>query len=169
MRGGKFGRTWKLDINKRLDRLITNIQVIDDEKSCWNWIGPSKRNKGGYGAYKWSGQTWLSHRLIWHLFIEPLTDPEIKCCHKCDNRLCARPSHLFIGTQNDNIQDMKQKGRARSPKGSASKMSKLTEGDIPEIKKLRKQGMTQEAIGNKYEVCHSAIGSILRGKTWTHV
>ena len=163
-----MAKGWHITLDKKKERVINKINLIIDSNSCWNWTG-SIRNKGGYGSYKWNRQDWLAHRLIWHLFVEPLTDPEIKLLHKCDNVLCVRPLHLFTGTQLDNIQDMVNKGRARSNKGSASGMAKLTEEKVDEIYKLSELGLTQTKIGTNFGVSHATIGRILRGNTWKHV
>jgi hypothetical protein len=84
--------------------------------------------------------------------------------HKCDNKLCVRPSHLFLGTNADNMADRDTKGR--QAKGASSGSAKLTE---TQVKAIRRDTRTQRVIGKDYGVSHALIGYIKRNEAWTHV
>lgn len=74
---------------------------------CWEWVGKIKVGKeGGYGIFR----DMRAHRYSWELFNGLIPDKLI-ICHKCDNRKCVNPDHLFLGTQFDNMKDMTKKGR----------------------------------------------------------
>jgi len=75
---------------------------------CWEWNGTIQNT--GYGA-KWiKGKQFHTHRLAYAWANGPI--PNGMCvCHKCDNKICVNPGHLFLGTQTDNLQDMCRKGR----------------------------------------------------------
>lgn len=79
---------------------------------CWEW--KLARDRTGYGRTKLRHVTWQAHRMSWKL-----TNGEIPkglfVCHKCDNRPCVNPSHLFLGTNSDNLKDAVAKGRQKSP------------------------------------------------------
>lgn len=98
--------------------------------------------------------------------------PDGMCClHKCDNRLCVSPDHLFLGTKADNTHDMIRKGRWRSPPlrtGETATGAKLTESDVREIRKLGSE-MTQKNIGLRYGVSQVLVGKILRREVWKHL
>lgn len=78
-------------------------------KGCWLW--PGARNHGGYGVMRYRGKTRRVHRVSAHLFLGFDLDGSVKVLHRCDNPSCFNPSHLFDGTQKDNIADARAKGR----------------------------------------------------------
>jgi len=86
---------------------------ISKTESCWSWTGTIMKH--GYGMLSIGGKFRLAHRYSWELFNGHIPDG-LYALHHCDNPLCVRPDHLFIGTQKDNIMDMMAKGRHRSQK-----------------------------------------------------
>lgn len=77
---------------------------------CWEWLG--SRTKDGYGRFFVTRTNpVLAHRYSFTEAFGLGLGTEQKCCHKCDNPSCVRPSHLFSGTQQINVQDMIKKGR----------------------------------------------------------
>ena len=92
---------------QRLDYYSTPDRL----SGCHIWHGPSVN--GGYGHLRYHGQKWLAHRLAWTLKHGPIPDGMI-LCHRCDERRCCNPDHLFLGTRGDNMADLKAKRLARS-------------------------------------------------------
>lgn len=78
---------------------------------CWMWAGHFGND--GYGKTKWLGDTIRAHRLIWKLLHGEIPEG-LWVLHKCDNRQCVNPEHLFLGTQLDNEKDKDAKGRRRN-------------------------------------------------------
>src|SRR5690606_17309423 len=79
--------------------------------SCWNWTA-SKR--AGYGAFKFEGKVIGAHVFSYRYFKGHINSG-LDVCHKCDNRACVNPDHLFLGSRSDNMQDAKRKGRLAVP------------------------------------------------------
>ena len=77
--------------------------------SCWEWTGATNRN-GGYGQIGVRGKIIRAHRLSW-VWVNNKIPKDMHVLHKCDNRVCVNPDHLFLGTQKDNMQDCVRKGR----------------------------------------------------------
>jgi hypothetical protein len=145
-----------------LDRLLA-YAAEDTETGCWNWTG--SLNRGGYGRLNIEGKTYSAHRLIYWAATGAWPG-ELFCCHKCDNRRCVNPWHLFLGTRRDNIDDMLRKGRQNH--GQSSGKTRLTEEDVAVIFDLRRQGWKQSAIANRFGVVPHTISRILAKKRWVY-
>lgn len=145
------------------ERIMKNINC--DENNCWNW--QLRIDDSGYGYATYRRSPMRTHRLSWIVFKGEI--PKGKCvCHSCDNRKCCNPNHLFIGSNKENSEDMKEKGR--QVKGSKSPFSKLNENQVLEIRKLYETGnFTQLFLGEKFGVRQTKISEIVNRKTWKHI
>ena len=131
---------------------------------CWNWTRST--NGVGYGKLKLQGRYWLAHRLAYTILV---ADPgTMLLCHKCDNRGCVNPSHMFIGRHKDNTSDCIRKGRFAV--GNKVTGSYLTEQDILNIRALyvpRKFGRYK--IARTLGLSPIAIGGVINGNNWSWV
>lgn len=140
---------------------------------CWVWIGGKSRTtrKAGneyYGYMKFMGKLQSAHRASWKLHYGEIPIG-LNVCHKCDNTSCCNPEHLLLGTDQDNVQDKIKKGRANLPRGSRHHRSKLTEGNVREIRELLKSGIGQTEISKKYKVSVGCIEGVRKGNNWQWV
>lgn len=87
---------------------------------CWLWVG--EVDKDGYGRVKHKGRGHRTHRMSWELTNGQIPKG-ILVLHTCDNPTCVRPSHLFLGTTQDNIDDKTRKGRAPGRRKLATKLT----------------------------------------------
>lgn len=134
---------------------------------CWLWTGGTRQR--GYGSL--SGLR--AHRISWGIHFGPIP-PALLVCHHCDNRLCVRPDHLFLGTHSDNSRDMVSKRRHRAathpmPRGSASNNSKLKEDQVVVILRRYTEGALQADLARQFGVGQTTISAIVRRLTWRHL
>src|SRR3990167_10376201 len=105
---------------------------VNKTNSCWLWI--ASKFHDGYGQFRHEGSMKLAHRISYELHYGPIPD-ELCVCHICDVPSCVNPEHLFLGTQQENMEDKVKKGRARG-----GNPRKLTEDQIKEIDAFYKCG-----------------------------
>jgi hypothetical protein len=129
---------------------------------CWEWAGSIS---GGYGTYRYREKTHKAHRVAFA--VETGSWPQGVVMHTCDNPKCCNPAHLRVGTHQENMTDMKQKGRARSGGvGSSCKLAKLNERAVAEILSTKMQA---KDICSRFGIGKSAAYSVLARRTWKHV
>lgn len=160
-----FGRDYSKkhnSINVIVKRFWVNVKKTN---KCWEWqLG---KDKNGYGIFTIKGHSYKAHRISYQIINGKI--PEKMCIlHKCDNPLCVRPDHLFLGTLADNSIDMVMKGRSLF--GEKNRKSKLKDSDILKIRSIyNKNKITQTEIANIFNVTQSMIGFIVRKENWIHI
>lgn len=124
------------------------------ENGCLLWqLSTYKKGYGSIALSRPDGRksTIAAHRHIWQQLNGPVPDG-LFVCHTCDTPLCCEPTHLFLGTTQENTMDKVHKGRAQG---------KLCAADIRKIFALRDNDLTQQAIADVMGVSRSLIGLIL--------
>lgn len=144
------------------DRFWARVRKTD---GCWLWtLAPTCHGYGFLGVGGAGGKNVLAHRLSWELHYGPIPTG-LFVCHQCDNRLCVRPHHLFLGTCADNLRDMAEKGR--STIGERNPMAKLTWADVDAIReRYQAESPRLKNLAKEYGVSPRAIALIVKGQTW---
>lgn len=161
--------------------------------SCWEWQSALSY---GYGVTSVDGSARRAHRVSWEEEHGPISDG-LCVLHKCDNRKCVRPDHLFLGTRAENTADMVAKGRSaagdkngsrrypeRLPRGDLhparahperlcrgedSPKAKLKEADVVLIRNLVANGEKQASVSRRIGISVMSVSLIVRRQQWKHV
>jgi len=136
--------------------------------SCWLWKGAIS---AGYGTLQWkpSGlRIQKAHRVAWLLTYGEIPHG-LSVCHHCDNPPCVNPQHLFLGTQRDNMQDARRKGRRPNVKGQANPNAQLTELEVGYIREGLSEGYCPAAMARAFGIPWHIVSKIDRRRTWRHV
>lgn len=150
---------------------------------CWVWTAYC--DKKGYGGFC-VGQSKMkrAHRVSWKMHFGELPVDKPHVLHHCDNPSCVNPSHLWAGTNADNNADMMAKKRGvflrgdqhgarlhpeSHAHGSEHHSAKLTEADIPEVRRRRREGEPLSSIARSFGVHECTINDAVKGRTWKHV
>jgi hypothetical protein len=149
---------------KRLEERFW-AKVIKTSK-CWLWNGSLR---SGYGQLSETYRTqkynknWAAHRLSWTFHFGPIPKG-LFVCHQCDNRACVNPSHLFIGTQQENLSDMVAKGR--STYGDRNSNARLNTRQVITIRCLRKMGILPNYLSTRFGVSKTHVYRICKNLNW---
>ena len=147
------------------DRITDNMK-IDPVSSCWEW--QNHRDRQGYGRIIVRGKTWQAHRLSYSLLFKPTgysVIPEGMCVlHRCDTPCCVNPTHLFLGTNQDNVDDKMSKGRH-----PGETWAKISRTDASRIKRRILAGEKISSIAVDYPIGETAIYMIKSGTNWKDV
>lgn len=138
---------------------------VDRSGECWEWL--ASKTHDGYGRHHYDGGT-MAHRLAYELTRGPI--PAGMCvCHACDNRGCVNPTHLWLGTQADNIKDMRVKGRGPRLEGERHGRAKLTASNVRDIRARHAEGVSARQLAREYGVAATTITRIFHGGWGTEV
>ncbi len=135
------------------------------ENECWNYLCGVSRN--GYGQFYINRIQFRSNRIAYYIInnIDPLY---LDVLHTCDNPRCCNPNHLFLGTHQDNMNDIVAKGKQL--KGENHHFAKLTEEQVKNIRyKSSILGYTQMELAQEYNTHQTNISLICAHKIWRYV
>ena len=159
---------------------------VDKSGGCWVWRGGKDRR--GYGLFRGHRSKMVrAHRFSWELHNQDVIPEGMLVCHHCDNPPCVRPDHLFVGTVQDNSDDMILKGRSsrcgnsglqngsytrpdKRPRGERSGVHKVSNEQVRAIRTMwATSELSQTSIGALFGLTGSNVSCIVRRKTWRHI
>ena len=149
------------------ERFWKYVEKSPGANGCWEWTGYKARDGGGI-LYIGDRTTTRAYRVSWQLHSGQIPDG-LEVCHRCDNRGCVRPDHLFIGTHADNMRDAIRKGRlsivlpGNALHGEASSRSVLT---LEQVRYIVASKESKKALALKFGVHPETIYLARAGKTW---
>ena len=145
-------------------------EKVRKTEGCWEWTGAPDAD--GYGRLViFVDERWKmmkAHRFSWFLETGELP-AHLLVLHHCDNRKCVRPSHLFLGTAEENVQDRVRKNRTGRMCGAKNPQTKITEAHVLKARQQYAQGVSVAQIARDLAVPYSAIRFALVGRSWKHV
>ena len=165
------------DILSKDRAFISKLKKVDagykNEKGsvskCWEWQGAYFQN--GYGRLGTPVDTKGESIHRTHRYAYYLANGKIKksrsILHKCDNRICCNPKHLYQGDHRQNMRDMT--ARSRQARGETSGRAVFIEEDISAIRFFYKVGFTLSNLMVMYDSAKSTMGNIINRRVWTHV
>lgn len=121
---------------------------------CWPYTNAT--NSEGRPYFRVNGKNVLAYRLVYELMIGPPGKKMVR--HKCDNPICCNPKHLTLGTNTENMADMKERERHGMPHHVVRAMRKLAAG-----------GMSHQEIADLYGKGRSTVTEAINGDTYGHV
>ena len=161
-------KTWISENHKRLredpEHLKKKYNTRFEDKvikkeGCWDWKGCI--HSSGYPSFKdYGGKNGTAHRASWIIYKGEIPNG-LFVLHKCDNKKCTNPDHLFLGTSQNNAEDRQKKHRG--------KKQKLIENQVVEIRKLYNMGVTQKRLATDFKVSSNSIWKIVNRITWKYI
>lgn len=148
---------------ERLFKRVENTAFLTDE-DCWNWIGCTNNRR--YGSIGLAGKVIGAHCYSYLIYKGSIEEGQ-HVLHKCDNRRCVNPSHLFLGSNYDNIQDKINKGRL--PKGDTHNSSVLLSSQVLQMREDYKTETRLWVLAKRYNIASSTVFKIVNRQRWKHI
>ena len=146
------------------DRFWPKVDKSGGPDSCWPWT--KGRHRNGYGKFYSAGKHISAHRTAF-LFSAGTIPEGLHVLHKCDNRACCNPRHLFAGTSADNMADKVSKNRQSRTgfPGEKHGRSKLSNRPVLVLKKLRSLGWKLRTLATFFGISLNYADKVCLGKS----
>lgn len=152
----------------RLSPEVRFWNKVNKEGDCWVWTGCILRN---YGGLQLNGRIVKVHRFSWELHFGTIPKG-MSVCHTCDNPICVKPEHLFLGDAKSNAEDRERKGRGNHhlQQGELHHQAKLTTEQVISMRRVRKEtGISYARLGKMFKISTMQAWDIVNGNGWRHV
>lgn len=157
-------------------RFWEKVHKGDAADACWVWVASTTRR--GYGTIRIGGRQLAAHRLSWELHNGPISDG-LFVCHRCDNPMCVRPDHLWLGSHTENMQDMVAKGRRvdgpslnpeQRARGASHGCARLSNEDVVAMRALYDAGdASAKELAERFGLSLRHTFKIVRRQSWRHL
>lgn len=150
-------------------RYAEKVQKGADDQ-CWPWTGAQTtrwaKDGRGYGVL-WTGEGYTyAHRLAWE-YAHGSIPHGMFVCHHCDYPPCVNPAHLFLGTSDDNTQDMIAKGRRVLACSKDTERNNERRAKAEEMRARYARGEKVVDIAEDVGLSRATVSSVVHGHTWT--
>lgn len=147
---------------KLLSRMEIKPSPDNRYQDCWWYL--NDQNFDGYGNIVVQCKRRSVHRLAAYLWLDFDLNSLLKVCHKCDNRICFNPEHLFIGTDQDNANDMVSKGR-QAKEFRVRGRTKLSDKEVEQLKFMRQNTkFSYKELGQMFGITLTHTFYIISGR-----
>ena len=137
--------------------------IPEPNTGCYLWLGAL--NNKGYGTLGRGDKWFTAHRYAWMLAHGPIPAGML-CLHRCDQRSCVRVDHLFLGKPQDNMDDMRAKGRKVVLFGDGLR-ARLRDCEVAEIRRLHAAGVKPRLLTRMFKITNQHVSAIVNGKSRT--
>jgi hypothetical protein len=132
--------------------LMSRIKI--DNSGCWLWVKRNGEIAPRYGQFVNNGKHYRSHVVAYEIFVGSIDKGQF-VCHSCDNPPCCNPNHLFLGSPQDNSDDMVQKGRSNNGR------QRISQEIIEKVRLLSGEGVSQEYIAKILKIGKGTVFDII--------
>lgn len=156
-----------MDIHNQAERrrIVQAYSMPEPNTGCWLW---TEKLSLGYGHIKIEKTKYKAHRFSYDTFVGNISEG-LFVCHKCDERSCVNPDHLFLGTHRDNVNDMVSKKRHAFANGVP--WVKLSAAHVRIIREawIKFGRGSQPKIAAYFKIAQSNVSAIVNRMTWNSV
>lgn len=129
--------------------------LVEFGGDCWTWLGYTLP-KDGRALFSGRSAARIAYRLL-----RGDVSEDLLVCHHCDNPKCVNPSHMFLGSQADNMRDCAKKGRIAA--------AKISPNDVEDMRWLAGLGVSAAKLSSEYGVTKALVSRALSGERWGHI
>ncbi len=156
-------------LDEKANRRFMRSFDKNDESGCWTWNGTS--NNAGYPLFSYKGRMVSASKTAYRLFHKKDIPNGFVVSHSCENVQCVNPEHIFVTSRSKLVKNLYATGKMKAPqqKGADNPNAKLSEADVREIRRKKKEGSTHDELAAQFGVTKTTISQIYNRKLWSHI
>lgn len=153
--------------NRDVEAEFWSRTIPEPNTGCWLWMGDITSHGYGVARFGSEGNRKVGAHRRAYQFAVGSTPDGIDVCHRCDNRACVNPGHLFLGTRAENLGDMVRKGR--SARGEKHFRAKLTPEQVLQIRAFTGDAKARMSLAASLGVSYATILDVQARRSWSHL